>query len=105
MIAARLESGLRFVSLAYIMRRMSMCALANFRKNVRAAMRFRGVSQRALAKKAGLTHPYVNRILTNKVEPSLTVCDRIADALDIECSRLIEPEKKFSLVLLTCGSR
>lgn len=63
---------------------------------MRAAMEAAGLSQRALAEKAEVTHPYINRILTDKVEPSLPMCDRIADALKIPFAELISDPKKFS---------
>lgn len=82
-----------------------MNALANFRRNVRTAMEAAGLTQRAFAEKAGMSYPYINRILTEKVEPSLPMCDRIADKLGYSVAQLLSDPKKFSREMLTSVSR
>jgi transcriptional regulator with XRE-family HTH domain len=66
-----------------------VAALLNFRRNLRELMRERGVSQRKLAEMAHTTYPYINRVLTGKVAPSLPVCDRIAEAMGVELVDLL----------------
>ena len=67
----------------------------NFRSNVRFVMVDSGVSQRSLAKEAGLSYPYVNRILQGTVNPSIYVCENIANALGREFVDLLQKPKDF----------
>lgn len=59
-------------------------------------MEKQGVTQRELADRSGVTFTYVNRILLQKQTPSLEICDRIADALGVNLSKLLEKSKKLS---------
>ena len=68
--------------------------MQNFRDNLKLAMRLAGLSQRGLAEKADLSYPYVNRVLTGKSDPTLSVCDKIADALGLKLSDLITAERR-----------
>lgn len=69
-----------------------MKASKTFRRHLRHQMKERGISQRELAIKAKLSYPYINRILQAKADPSLKICDRIADALGVRLSEMIEGE-------------
>lgn len=68
---------------------MNVKATKKFRHKLRQEMKAKGISQRDLASKAKLSYPYVNRILKNKADPSLNVCDAIADALGIELTEML----------------
>lgn len=78
---------------------MHVQAVQNFRGNVRSAMRAKGWSQDKLATTADLSRPFLNRVLQGKQEPSLEVCDRIADALHYPLSDLLASPKKFLKIL------
>ena len=78
---------------------MHVQAVQNFRTNVRVAMSARGWSQERLAHEAELSRPFLNRVLQGKQEPSLEVCDRIADALHSELAALLSSPKKFLKIL------
>jgi transcriptional regulator with XRE-family HTH domain len=77
---------------------MQMQAVENFRSNVRAALAYSGWSQDSLATETELSRPFVNRILQGKQEPSLAVCDRIADALHVPLATLLGEPKKFQKI-------
>lgn len=75
-----------------------MQAVQNFRTNVRVAMARLNISQVALAEKAEVSRPHLNRILKDRekpVDPSLEVCDKIATALGMSVGELTEPPRKF----------
>jgi transcriptional regulator with XRE-family HTH domain len=74
---------------------MHVQAVQNFRHNVRLAMAARQLSQEGLAHTAKLSRPFLNRVLQGKQEPSMEVCDRIADALKTPLAELISSPKKF----------
>ena len=76
-----------------------MQAVKNFRINVRVAMARAKLSQGALAEKAEVSRPYLNRILKEKQDPSLDVCDRIADALKMPIGDLVASPRKFLKIL------
>ncbi len=52
----------------------------------------RGVTRRgpALAKRAGLTREYVNKLEAGKQDPSLTTMSALAKALSVQVARLVE---------------
>lgn len=77
---------------------MNVQALKNFQVNLRLAMQLRGLSQRDIAEAAELSYPYVNRILTSKVEPTLPVCDRLADAVKLSLAELLQKPSDFSRI-------
>ena len=74
------------------MESMNVKAIKTFRRSLRQHMKVKGISQRELASKAKLSYPYLNRILKAKADPSLTICDNIADALGVNLAELIEGE-------------
>ncbi|MCC7424351.1 MAG: helix-turn-helix transcriptional regulator [Planctomycetaceae bacterium] len=67
----------------------------HFRENLRFALHLRGLSQREFAERAMLSHPYVNRVLVGKVDPSLVMCDQMADALKFDLSDMLKPPHEF----------
>lgn len=76
-----------------------MDSLKNFRVNVAIAMRAKGMSYRALAEAAGMGYPFLNRIVTGKANPSIDVADKLADALGVQLSQLLEesPPRKIPI--------
>ena len=50
----------------------------------------RGITQEALAKKAGLSRVYVARLETGKQDPTLTTLTKLAKALKVKVGRLLE---------------
>lgn len=78
-----------------------MNALKHFRQNLAAAMADRGLTQRALADKSGVTYVYINRILVGRSDPSVTICDKLSDALSIPFDTMIKNPKIFSKDILT----
>ncbi len=49
----------------------------------------RGITQEALAKKAGLSRVYVTRLETGKQDPSLTTLEKLAKALKVKVGELL----------------
>ena len=47
-------------------------------------------SQAELAESAGMSRPYLNSLLQGKSSPSLEVCQRIAEALNIDGAKLFK---------------
>jgi transcriptional regulator with XRE-family HTH domain len=50
----------------------------------------RGMTQEALAKKAGLSRGYLARLETARQDPRLSVVERLARALRVKASTLID---------------
>jgi transcriptional regulator with XRE-family HTH domain len=50
----------------------------------------RGMTQEALAAKAGISRAYLARIETARHEPTLTVLEKLAKALRVKVGRLLE---------------
>ena len=67
----------------------------NFRTNVRFFMEETGVSQRSLGESAGLSYPYINRILQGTVNPSIDVCELISKSLGIALVEFLQNPKDF----------
>ncbi len=69
---------------------MRVTATQIFRRNLAREIETRGLSQRDLAKKAKITVPYVNRLLTGKAtNPSVDLCERIAKVLGLKLHDMI----------------
>lgn len=50
----------------------------------------RGMTQKALAKKAGVSREYVARLETGRHDPSLSTLAKLAKALGVPVARLVE---------------
>jgi len=74
---------------------MQVKALENFRENVRTAMTELSLTQDVLADRARISRPYLNRVLAGKQEPSITVCDKISDALSVSFALLLSTPQAF----------
>jgi len=67
-----------------------------FRRNLAALCAEHG-SVQALADKAGLTRVYLSRIIHGRSVPTIDVAARIADALEVPLSSLLEKSsRKFA---------
>lgn len=74
---------------------MDVKSQERFRHNLRNAMALRGLSQRAFAEKIETGYTHLNCVLTGKADPSLTFCERVANALNVDIVELLtDPEKK-----------
>ena len=56
---------------------------------IRRHRRAAGLSQEALAERSGLHWTYLSEIETSKVNPTVNVLRRIADALGVRASQLV----------------
>lgn len=72
-----------------------MPAIQNFRTNLETALGLAGMSQRELARQAGVSFTYVNRILRGKTEPTLPQCERLAATAGHDLPDLLADPKKF----------
>lgn len=67
-----------------------MQASKTFRERLREAMDRAGLTQRDLAKKVGAGYPGINRVLQGKQNPTIEMADKLADAVGIPLSKLLE---------------
>lgn len=74
---------------------MKVFATDNFRKNLRTLLNAKGISQRAIGEKSGISYPYVNRILQGTVTPALDICDALADAASVPLNEMVLPPREF----------
>ena len=59
----------------------------------------KGLSHENLAKKSGITRAAISHIENGNRKPSLLICLRIADALEVSLAKIIsEAEKKINYV-------
>ncbi len=59
-------------------------------ENIRAARKAKGWSQQVLAEKLDSTASYVTRIETGKINPSISVMEKIADFLECSLDQLVK---------------
>lgn len=78
-----------------------MHALKHFRDNLRSLLESRGESQRAFSERIECSYTYLNQVLQGKSEPSLTFCDRVADAFKLDFSVFLLNPRKFRDEVLT----
>ena len=50
----------------------------------------RGLTQKELAERAGISHGYLARLETARQDPSLTVLEKLAEALSVKVRALVE---------------
>ncbi len=58
--------------------------------NVRTLRRARGLSQEAFADEAGLHRTYVSDIERGARNPTITVVEKLARALNVPCGKLLD---------------
>ena len=56
------------------------------------------LSQRALAKKAGISHVFLNRIVKGHANPSMQIAERIADATGSTLGKSLSKMEKMQTV-------
>lgn len=66
-----------------------MPAPQTFRERLKAICAIMCISQRELARRAGLTHAHVHGILHGKIEPGLTVCESLAKAVGQDLGEML----------------
>lgn len=71
-----------------------MPLLKNFRENLERSIAERGMSKTALAGKAGIHRVTLHKLLAGDFEPSLDLCEKLADALGFS-----DPEDIFKKTL------
>jgi transcriptional regulator with XRE-family HTH domain len=76
---------------------MQVNSLNNFRTNVSRIMSERGLSYRDAAELAGMGYPFLHRIMTGKANPSIEVADKLADALGVKLTDLLEDPQKLAV--------
>jgi XRE family transcriptional regulator, regulator of sulfur utilization len=59
-------------------------------KTVRQIRLAKGLSQAEVAKRAGLSREYINKIEAGKYDPPLSTINALAKALDVSVRRLME---------------
>jgi DNA-binding XRE family transcriptional regulator len=61
----------------------TMPLLTNFRENLRKQIDASGLSKTAIADAAGIHRVTLHKILAGDFEPSLEMCEKLAEALEI----------------------
>jgi transcriptional regulator with XRE-family HTH domain len=67
-----------------------MSPVRSFGRTLKRLRTERGLSMYALAKRAGISDVYVGKLETNKSDPTLGMLRRLAKALDVPVTRLLE---------------
>jgi transcriptional regulator with XRE-family HTH domain len=67
--------------------------VSNLGKRIRRARLLMDLEQKDLAKKAGLTIPYLSQIENGHVDPRFSVVLRLADILDVSLDFLADKEE------------
>ena len=67
----------------------------NFRRNLRAAMQIRGLSQRECARRSGVYHANLSRILNGLQSPSLQTCEVLAAVVGCSVRELFASQADF----------
>lgn len=74
-----------------------MSLVDNFRTNLRAAMSRLGLTQSELARRSGVRIATISDILAGRMEPSVTMCEKIATAAEMRADlSFVEPTAKAS---------
>ncbi len=70
--------------------------LMNFQRNLRRLRKAKGLTLRALAKKANVGYVSIHRLETGKQDPTLSMLIRLAKALNVTVAELIgeKPARK-----------
>jgi DNA-binding XRE family transcriptional regulator len=74
-----------------------MCAMVALSENLKKIRTSRGLSQRDLANRVGVSHPRISDIDEGRANPTLSTLEAIAGVLGITVSDLLaEPSRKTS---------
>lgn len=60
-----------------------------FRRNLRNALEDKGLTQRELAVRSGVSHVHICRILAGKHAPTLEICDALARGMKLSPEKLL----------------
>lgn len=60
-----------------------------FRVNLRNALEEKGLTQKELAERSGVSHVHICRILAGKHEPTLSLCDALARGIRLPAEKLL----------------
>lgn len=71
-----------------------MTTAETFVANLSLLMQRRQLSQRGLAQKMGIKHPYLSRIVTHKATPTLDFVEKVADALGVPVAEMLSDPRK-----------
>ena len=72
-----------------------MPLIDNFTSNLREAMLHAGLTGLQLAERSGVHFVTISRILNHKLNPSIEVCEKLAEAAGIRADTIfLEPVKK-----------
>ena len=79
-----------------------MAATLNFRRNLQTAIDANwGGNQTRVALAAGVSRPYLNRVLKGKTTPAIDQCERLAKAAGFPLVALLGSPEEFSETVLT----
>lgn len=67
---------------------------ASLRRNLSQILAKRGFSQRGLAEKMGIAHPYLSRVLAGQSVPTLTFVEKISVAIGVDPLQLLKNARK-----------
>jgi len=98
---AALGSYWRRYAKAYHKGMSTVPAKDNFRINLRAALKARGISFRELAERLEIHHPYISDVLNGKTIPNVENCEKLANGAGFELRDLLLEPEIFSQLLLT----
>ena len=71
---------------------------------IKDVLKKKGIKSLALAEIIGIAQPSMSNIINNKVAPSLDTLEKIAEALEVSVSDLIDEPKKGSIICPSCGA-
>lgn len=71
-----------------------MPGITRVRQNLRTAMADKQMSIRVLAKKIGMSYPFLSEVLNGHRSIGVEHLERLADGLDIDIRELFDPPKK-----------
>ena len=71
---------------------------------IKEVLKEKKVTALSLAEKIGIAQPSMSNIVNNKVTPSLDTIEKIANALDVPVSELIDEPKAGNFTCPYCGT-
>jgi transcriptional regulator with XRE-family HTH domain len=76
----------------------------NFRERIKEMCNKRGITQKELAEKIGITDISLNKTLRGQY-PQLQTLERIADALNVPIADLFEQPASDTIICPKCGAK
>jgi transcriptional regulator with XRE-family HTH domain len=65
-----------------------------FADNLKSVLTRKKITQRELARRSGVHFVTINRILNREMKPSLGMCERLADALELPATKFFRNSGK-----------